>query len=115
MRSKKNSESWRIKIRSNWELVHFIIIGFVSIMLLYSAFSITTNETAMDAKETLDFCSFSKLSTGQCIEAQNKWDNAIDTAWSLSAIGVLIASLTIFKYERKDQFDKWPSDYREEE
>ena len=115
MKSKKNSESWRIKIRSNWELVHFIIIGFVSIMLLYSAFSITTNETAMDAKETLDFCSFSKLSTGQCIEAQNKWDNAIDTAWSLSAIGVLIASLTIFKYERKDQFDKWPSDYLEEE
>jgi len=28
---------------------------------------------------------------------------------------VLIASLTIFKYERKDEFDKWPSDYREEE
>ena len=55
------------------------------------------------------------ISTLSCIEAQNRWDNAIDTAWSLSAIGVLIASFTIFKYERKDEFDKWPSDYVEEE
>ena len=77
-------------------------------------FSITTNQIAMDAKETLDFCSFSKLSTSSCIEAQNTWDNAIETSWSLSAIGVLIGAFTIFKFERKNLEGKWPSQTEEE-
>jgi len=115
MKSKKYSDNWRIKIRSNWQIKHLLVIGFVTIMLTYSALSVTTNETAMEAKDTLEFCSFSKLSTGQCIEAQNTWDNAIDTAWSLSAIGLLIGAFTFFKYEQKDEHGKWESDYLEQE
>lgn len=90
-------------------------MGFVAMMICYGIFSITTNEIAMDAKETLDFCSFSKLSTGSCIEAQNTWDNAIDTSWSLSAIGVVIGALTVFKFEKKNLDGKWPSEIHEEE
>lgn len=90
-------------------------MSFVVMMICYGIFTITTNEIAMDAKETLDFCSFSKLSTSSCIEAQNTWDNAIDTAWSLSAIGVLIGAFTLFQFERKNIDGKWQSEVEEEE
>ncbi|MDG1551522.1 MAG: hypothetical protein P8Q95_07350, partial [Candidatus Poseidoniaceae archaeon] len=115
LNSKKNNDNWKISIRSNWETKHFLVMGFVAMMICYGIFSITTNEIAMDAKETLDFCSFSKLSTGSCIEAQNTWDNAIDTSWSLSAIGVVIGALTVFKFEKKNLDGKWPSEIQEEE
>lgn len=72
LNSKKNKENWRIGIRSIWETKHFVVIGFVIMMICYGIFSITTNEIAMDAKQTLDFCSFSnQLSSSSCIEAQN--------------------------------------------
>jgi len=115
LKSNVNKEKWRIKIRNTWNNTHFLIIGFVVIMICYGIFSVTTNENAMDAKETLEFCSFSQLSTSQCFEAQNRWDNSIDTAWSLCSIGLLIASFTIFKYERKDENGKWPSEIPLEE
>ena len=115
LNSKKNNENWKISIRSNWGTKHFLVMGFVVMMICYGIFSITTNEIAMDAKETLDFCSFSKLSTGSCIEAQNTWDNAIDTSWSLSAIGVVIGALTVFQFEKKNLDGKWPSEIHEEE
>ncbi len=114
--SKTNKEKWRVKIRTNWENKHFLIIGFVVIMLCYGALSITSNETAMNAKETLEFCSFSQLSSNNsCIEAQNTWDNAINTSWSLCSIGVLIGAFTIFKYERKTEDGIWPSESNLEE
>ena len=60
-------------------------------MLISSAYSVTNNEEAMQAKETLDFCS-SSISINQCMAAQNTWDNAINTAWSMAFIGLLIAA-----------------------
>ena len=99
-----------------WETKHFVVIGFVIMMICYGIFSITTNEIAMDAKQTLDFCSFSnQLSSSSCIEAQNNWDNAIDTSWSLSAIGLVVGAFTVFKFERKNIDGKWPSEIDEEE
>ena len=55
-------------------------------MLISSAYSVTTNDEAMEAKEILDFCAYSSIATNQCMVAQNSWDNAIDTAWSLASM-----------------------------
>ena len=70
------------------------------LMLISSAYSITTNTEAMQAKETLEFCSYSNIATNQCMAAQNTWDNAISTAWSLAGIGLLIAAAVAIKIEK---------------
>ena len=84
-------------------------------MLAASAYSVTTNEQAMEAKETLDFCSYSSISTNQCMEAQNTWDNAINTAWSLAGIGLLIGAFTAIRIEKRDTHGHWPSEIMESE
>ena len=55
----------------------------------------------MQAKETLEFCSYSNIATNQCMAAQNTWDNAISTSWSLAAIGLLIAAAVVIQVDRK--------------
>ena len=84
-------------------------------MLAASAYSVTTNEQAMDAKETLDFCSYSSIATNQCMVAQNTWDNAINTAWSLAGIGLLVAAFTIVQVEKRNLAGHWPSAISESE
>ena len=108
-------EKYRVFVRKKWDKNQYLVLGFVAIMLLSSAYSVTTNEKAMDAKEALDFCSFSSISTNECMAAQNTWDNAISTAWSLAGIGLLIAAFTIFRVEKRDEFGHWPSDTNEQE
>ncbi len=99
--SKHKREKYQISIRRSWSRVHYLIVGFVLLMLISSAYSVTTNSQAMQAKDTLDFCSYSNIATNQCMAAQNTWDNAISTAWSLAAIGLLIAAAVIIKVDRK--------------
>ena len=55
---------------------------------------------AMQAQDTLAFCSYSSIATNQCMAAQNTWDNAINTAWSLAGIGLLIAAAVAIKIDR---------------
>ena len=62
----------------------------------------------MAAKETLDFCYFSELVSSECGHAQNRWDDAIGYAWSLSALSILTLGLTGFVIERPDENGNWP-------
>ena len=100
-KSTKGTDSYQISLRKSWQRIHFVILGFVMLMLISSAYSITTNTEAMQAKETLEFCSYSNIATNQCMAAQNTWDNAISTAWSLAGIGLLIAAAVAIKIEKK--------------
>ena len=95
-------EKYKISIRKSWSKVHYLVVGFVFLMLISSAYSVTTNSQAMQAKDTLDFCSYSNIATNQCMAAQNTWDNAISTAWSLAAIGLLVTAAVVIKIERKE-------------
>ena len=108
-------DTFRFKFRRTWGVTQYVILGFVAVMLFSSAYSVTSNQQAMDAKETLDFCAFSSLATNECIAAQNTWDNAISTAWSLAAIGLILAALTTIQFERRKPKVMWPSDLQEEE
>lgn len=100
--SKQDMEKYQISIRKSWSKFHYLIVGFVFLMLISSAYSVTTNSQAMQAKDTLDFCSYSNIATNQCMAAQNTWDNAISTAWSLAAIGLLVAAAVVIKIDRKE-------------
>ena len=113
--STKTKEKSRIIFRKKWETPQFLILLFVALMLASATYSITNNEKAMSAKETLDLCEFSSLATNECMSAQNTWDNAIQTSWSLAAIGLLFATFTIFRYEKRNQDGSWPSDIELEE
>lgn len=99
-KSTKGTDSYQISLRKSWQRIHFVILGFVMLMLISSAYSITTNTEAMQAKETLEFCSYSNIATNQCMAAQNTWDNAISTAWSLAGIGLLIAAAVAVQIEK---------------
>jgi len=99
-KSTKGTGSYQISLRKSWQRIHFVILGFVILMLISSAYSITTNTEAMQAKETLEFCSYSNIATNQCMAAQNTWDNAISTAWSLAGIGLLIAAAVAVKIDK---------------
>lgn len=115
IKSSSNTDKYRIFIRKSWNKINFAVLGFVLIMLAASAYSVTTNEQAMDAKETLDFCSYSSISTNQCMAAQNTWDNAIDTAWSLAGIGLIIGAVTVFQIEKRNIHGYWPTEIIESE
>ncbi len=110
-----NNEKYRVFVRKSWEKINFAVLGFVLIMLASSAYSVTTNEQAMDAKETLDFCSYSSIATNECMVAQNTWNNAINTAWSLAGIGLLMGLFTVFQIEKRNNFGHWPSEIIESE
>ena len=76
------------------------ILLLAGLMLISSAYSVTTNDEAMEAKEILDFCAYSSIATNQCMVAQNSWDNAIDTAWSLASIGLIMAASVTIKFNK---------------
>ena len=101
-----SNEKYHVSFRKSWSKVHYAILGFVLLMLISSAYSVTNNEEAMQAKGTLDFCSFSSISTNQCMAAQNTWDNAINTAWSMAFIGLLIAAGVAIKIDKRDTLSK---------
>ena len=76
--------------------------------MVFAVQNVTSNEEAMSAKETLEFCYFSELVTSECGQAQNRWDDAIGYAWSLSALGIVVLGATSFVIQRPDENGKWP-------
>ncbi len=97
LKAKDNTDKLQFSFRKSWAKIHFVILGFALLMLISSAYSVTTNNEAMEAKEILDFCSYSNIATNQCMAAQNNWDNAIETAWSLASIGLIMVAAVAVK------------------
>ncbi|MGB1660448.1 MAG: hypothetical protein ACPHHS_08130, partial [Candidatus Poseidoniaceae archaeon] len=100
--SQEEKEQWRIVIRKRWEQKHFALIGVMLAFFGIAWFWINGNSTAMDAKNVIDFCAFSDLTTPGCYEAQNTWDNAIQGAWSFAVLGLVLGAVGFYDIERKD-------------
>lgn len=105
--SASTDELWRLQVRKVWESKHVAMIGIALVLIAFAAFNVTTNEEAMEAKETLDVCYFSELVTSECGQAQNRWDDAIGYAWSLSALSLVVIAGTTMTIERKDEHGQW--------
>jgi exosortase/archaeosortase family protein len=107
-------EKWRLKFRSKWESKHYYFLVGAVLLLLFAAHNVTSNEEAMDAKKTLDFCNFSELVSSDCGQAQNRWDDAIGYAWSLSALGLVVVGVTSVVIQRPDEEGNWPASKHQE-
>ena len=103
LESKDNQDKFQFGLRKSWGKVHFAILLLAALMLISSAYSVTTNDEAMEAKEILDFCAYSSIATNQCMAAQNNWDNAINTAWSLATLGLIMAAAVTIKIAKVDK------------
>ena len=103
LESKDNQDKFQFGFRKSWGKVHFAILLLAALMLISSAYSVTTNDEAMEAKEILDFCAYSSIATNQCMAAQNNWDNAINTAWSLATLGLIMAAAVTIKIAKVDK------------
>ena len=106
--SQEEKEQWRIVLRKRWEQKHFAFIGVMVAFFGIAWFWVNGNSTAMDAKSVIDFCAFSDLTTPNCYDAQNTWDNAIQGAWSFAVLGLVIGTLGFYEIERKDSEGNWP-------
>lgn len=106
--SQEEKEQWRIVIRKRWEQKHAALIGIMFLFFGIAWFWVNGNSTAMDAKNIIDYCAFSELTTSNCYEAQNTWDNAIQGAWSFAVLGIVIGTIGFYDIERKDENGEWP-------
>jgi len=107
--SAAGEDKWRLRFRNNWDSKHFYLIAGAIFLLVFALYNVTSNADAMEAKETLDMCYFSELVTSECGQAQNRWDDAIGYAWSLSALGILTLGFTTVMIERPDENGNWPA------
>ncbi|MAW22612.1 MAG: hypothetical protein CMA16_04105 [Euryarchaeota archaeon] len=106
--SQEDMEQWRIVIRKRWEQKHVTLVGIMIAFFAIAWFWVNGNSAAMDAKNIIDFCAFSDLTTPNCYEAQNTWDNAIQGAWSFAVLGLVIGTIGFYDIERKDSQGNWP-------
>jgi hypothetical protein len=109
-KSLAGKDSWRIITRKNWNSKHFVAIALVILFIISAAYNVTSNEEAMKAKETLDDCELWNSDSAQCANASNRWDDAIGYAWSLSALALVVATITTFTIEKPNGDGKWPSE-----
>ena len=107
--AQEEKEQWRIILRKRWDQKHFAFIAVMIAFFGIAWFWVNGNATAMDAKNVIDFCAFSDLTTPNCYAAQNTWDNAIQGAWSFAILGLVIGTLGIYEIERKDSEGNWPT------
>ncbi|MFQ3316912.1 MAG: exosortase/archaeosortase family protein [Candidatus Poseidoniaceae archaeon] len=101
-------EKWRLKFRNSWASKHYFLLIGALLLMMFAVHNVTSNEEAMAAKKTLDFCMFSELVSSDCGTAQNRWDDAIGYAWSLSALGLVILGATSVVIQRPDEEGNWP-------
>ena len=106
--SSAGDDTWRLKLRAHWESKHFYLLAASLFLLIFAVYNVTSNADAMAAKETLDFCYFSELVSSECGQAQNRWDDAIGYAWSLSALSILTLVCTSVVIQRPDENGMWP-------
>lgn len=106
--SQEKKEQWRIIFRRRWSRLHYGLIITMVTFFLISWMWINANADATEAKEVINYCEFSELTTGICIEAQANWDNAIQGAWSFAVLGLVLGTAGIYEIERKDESGEWP-------
>jgi hypothetical protein len=101
-------EKWRLAFRTQWASKHYYLLVAALLLIMFAAYNVTSNEESMAAKETLDICMFSEIISSDCGTAQNRWDDAIGYAWSLSSLSLVILAATSVVIQRPDEEGKWP-------
>ena len=106
--SKAGIDKWRFTLRKDWTILP--VAGLVSmVMLMVLAYWRVTNDAdAQAAREILRSCEFNNLVSAMCGNAQMQWDNSIQGAWSLSAVGLVCGLFSAVKIQKPDENGYWP-------
>ena len=106
--TKEDPSPWRLQRRRRWETKHKVLLGAALLLFVLAMTNISTNQEAIDARDTLAFCEFSSQLSSECADAEQRWDDAIGYAWSLSAIGLTVGMGTMVVVERPLEDGTWP-------
>ena len=107
--TKEDPSPWRLQRRRHWETKHKALLGAALLLFVFAMANISTNQEAIDARDTLAFCEFSSQLSSDCADAEQRWDDAIGYAWSLSALGLTVGVGTMVVVERPLEDGSWPS------
>ena len=91
-----------------WDTKHKALLGAALLLFVLAMTNISTNQEAIGARDTLAFCEFSSQLSSECGDAQQRWDDAIGYAWSLSALGIVLGVGTLVTVERPLEDGSWP-------
>ena len=108
--SKNDPSPWRFERRRRWGQQHWIVLGLAALMFVLAMNNIYSNEEALAARETMELCEFASLLSSECSQAQQRWDDAIGYAWSLSALGLALMVGTSVTVARPNEDGTWPSE-----
>jgi len=106
--SQEKKEQWRIIFRRRWSRLHYGLLITMVTFFIISWMWINADTDATNAKEVIDYCEFSDLTSVDCRIAQTDWDNSIQGAWSFAVLGLVLGTAGIYEIERKDDSGEWP-------
>ncbi len=106
--TKEDPSPWRLQARRLWKPQHKALLGAAVLLFVLAMTNISTNQEAIDARDTLAFCEFSSQLSSECADAEQRWDDAIGYAWSLSALGLAVGVGTMVVIERPLEDGTWP-------
>ena len=106
--TKDDPSPWRFQRRRVWETKHKAVLGAALLLFVLAMTNISTNQEAIDARDTLAFCEFASQLSSECGDAQQRWDDAIGYAWSLSALGLVLGMGSMVVIERPLEDGSWP-------
>jgi len=113
--SKDDPSPWRFQRRTRFTKFHGSLMAAAAVLILLAISHVSTNQEALDARDTLAFCEFSSELSSTCSDAQIRWDDAIGYAWSLSALGIGLMVGTIVTVERPLPDGTWPRNERQDQ
>lgn len=111
--TKEDPSPWRLQRRVAWETKHKALLGAALLLFVLAMTNISTNQEAIDARDTLAFCEFASQLSSECADAEQRWDDAIGYAWSLSALALTVGVGTMVVVERPLEDGTWPSSLRD--
>ena len=106
--AKEDPSPGRFQRRRLWESKHKALLGAALLLFVLAMANISTNQEAIDARDTLALCESSSQLSSDCGDAELRWDDAIGYAWSLSALGLVVGIGTMVVVERPLEDGTWP-------
>lgn len=107
--SKAGIDKWRFTIRKEWNVKPLLGLSVMIILFLLAIYRVTNDADAQAAREILRTCEFNNLVSSMCGNAQIQWDNSIQGAWSLAAIGLVTGLFSSIIIEKPNDEGYWPS------
>ena len=107
--SKAGIDKWRFTLRKDWNIKPFLGLCLMLIMFLLAINRVTNDADAQAAREILRTCEFNNLVSSMCGNAQMQWDNSIQGAWSMAAIGLFTGLFSSIIIEKPNEDGYWIS------